>query len=295
MKRTKQNQKKVNAILTADWHLREDTPICRTDDFWQAQWKKIDFIRDLQIKYDCPVIHAGDLFNHWKPSPYLLNQTIKHLPDNFYTIYGNHDLPQHQIELHEKTGTDNLLLAGKLSVLEECHWNQEPRDGSLFFPSFPKERSVLFWHVMTWTGNQPWPGCTDLPAERLLDKFPQFDLIVTGHNHKAFVVEKDGRVLVNPGSLTRQEADKDEHKPRVYLWYAKSNTVTPVYLPIEKNVISREHLDRVKERDERISAFVERLDTDWQIGISFEENLERFEKENKVRKSVMEIIWRALE
>lgn len=148
---------------------------------------------------------------------------------------------------------------------------------------------------MTWTGNQPWPGCTDLPAERLLDKFPQFDLIVTGHNHKAFVVEKDGRVLVNPGSLTRQEADKDEHKPRVYLWYAKSNTVTPVYLPIEKNVISREHLDRVKERDERISAFVERLDTDWQIGISFEENLERFEKENKVRKSVMEIIWRALE
>lgn len=294
MKRTKQNYKKVDAILTADWHLREDTPICRTDDFWQAQWKKVDFIRDLQIKYECPVIHAGDLFNHWKPSPYLLSNTINHLPYNFCSVCGNHDLPQHSLELKEKSGInviDVALSKDIFYIFNKGHWGELPEYPSLIM----KDKKILVWHVMTWVGNQPWPGCTDLSAEQILNKYPQFDLIVTGHNHKAFVVEKDGRLLVNPGSLTRQEADKDEHVPRVYLWYAKSNTVTPIYLPIEKNVISREHLDKIKERDERISAFVERLNTDWQIGISFEENLERFEKENKIRKSVMEIIWRAIE
>ena len=63
MKRTKQTQTNIDAILTGDWHLREDTPICRTDDFQTAQWEKVRIISDLQKKYNCPVIHSGDLFH----------------------------------------------------------------------------------------------------------------------------------------------------------------------------------------------------------------------------------------
>ncbi|KKL99820.1 hypothetical protein LCGC14_1810530, partial [marine sediment metagenome] len=86
---------KPDLILTSDWHLREDTPICRTDDFWSAQWNKVDQVMALQSKYDCPILHAGDLFHHWKPSPYLLSETIDHLQGSrFYTVYGQHDLPQ---------------------------------------------------------------------------------------------------------------------------------------------------------------------------------------------------------
>ena len=150
------------------------------------------------------------------------------------------------------------------------------------------------WHVMTYIGKSPWPGCTDLTAEQILDEFPQFDLILTGHNHKSFVAEKDGRLLVNPGSLTRQAADQADHRPCVYLWYADTNTVKPYYLEINKGVVSREHLDRITARDERIEAFVQRLSGEMEIGVNFEESLERFAQKNKVRKSVMEIVWRAV-
>ena len=121
MKRTKLN-KIPTAILTSDWHLREDTPICRTDDYWNAQWKKVNFISKLQEKYDCPVIHAGDLFDKWKPSPWLLSTTISILPKKFYTIFGQHDLPQHSLDLEHKSGINTLRQAKSLTVIDGYHW-----------------------------------------------------------------------------------------------------------------------------------------------------------------------------
>ena len=74
MERTNKSNviQQASAILCGDVHLREDSPICRTDDVWAAQWKKIDFISDLQKTHDCPVLCSGDLFDYWKPSPNLL-------------------------------------------------------------------------------------------------------------------------------------------------------------------------------------------------------------------------------
>ena len=287
MKRNKQ-PRKPDVILTGDWHLREDLPICRTDDYWEAQWKKVSFIKDLQKEYGCLVIHSGDLFNHWKPSPYLLSKTIEHLPDQFCTIYGNHDLPQHNVDMAYKNGISTLEFAGKLTVLSSCHWGHTPV--ALSDPS----GSMLVWHVMVYQGKKPWPGCVDPSARSLLRKYP-WKLVLTGHNHKPFVEEYEGRLLVNPGSITRMDADQIDHKPRVYLWYADDNTVQPVYLPIESGVITREHITRTEERNDRIDAFISKLDTEWEASISFEENLERFAKSNNVRQSVMDIIIKAIE
>lgn len=281
-----------DAILTADWHLREDRPVCRMDDFWTAQWEKVDFISDLQKKYGCPVLHAGDLFNHWKPSPHLLSVTINHIPDSFYTIYGNHDLPQHNLELAFKCGVNTLLTARKLEIVEGYHWGEIPTT----CPSITiGKRDILMWHIMTYQGKRPWAGCTDPLAAGLLRKYPQYDLILTGHNHKPFTEEYNGRHLVNPGSLTRQDADQVDQIPSIYLWFALDNMVQRVELPHEKDVISREHLDKVAQRDNRIDAFISKLDSDWKAGMSFEQNLEEFFKTNQVRDSVKEIIYKSIE
>ena len=296
MKRKIKN--KPNAIFTADWHLREDVPECRIDDFWITQWNKVAFISELQEQHDCPVIHAGDLFNHWKPSPFLLSETIKYLPARFYTIHGNHDLPQHNLDLVHKCGIFTLMRAGKLAVLAQGHWGVDPENWKRFestsnFIGLPKE--VLVYHIMTYQGKDPWPGCTDPKAVKLLRKYPEYDLIVTGHNHKSFVEEYDGRLLVNPGSLTRQEADKAEHKPCVYLWYAENNTVERVDLPIEKGVVSREHIDKKENRDNRIDAFVSSLNSEWTGAVSFEKNVEKMLRKNKVKTSVKQIVYKALD
>lgn len=296
MKRTKQN-KRPSAILCGDFHLREDQPVCRTDDHETAQWIKVDFIKALQKKYNCPVLHSGDLFNHWKPSPHLLSKTIEHLPEQFWTIYGNHDQPQHNMELVYKSGIRTLFKAGKLKIFPGVHWGTFPETYKQLRVEQTeiKGKKILVYHIMTYQAKTPWPGCIDPMAGKLLRKYPEYDLILTGHNHKSFVEHYEGRLLVNPGSLTRHDADQINHKPRVYLWYAETNTVKPVYLPIEDNVISREHIERKEERDGRIEAFISQLDSEWEAEISFEENLKRFFSHNKIRDSVKDIVMNSIE
>ena len=281
---------KVTAILTADWHLRETAPVCRTDDFWNAQWQKVNEVRKLQEKHQCPVLHAGDLFAHWRPSPHLLSKAIASLPKKFYTIYGNHDLPQHSLALAHKSGLYTLASAGSVIQLHYGHWGQRPLSELTW-----QGRHVLVWHVMTWKGEKPWPGIVDLPAIQILERYPQCDLILTGHNHRTFVEEKDGRLLVNPGALTRHTADLHDHRPCVFCWNVLDNTVEQVFLSIKQDVVSREHIERKENRDARIMAFVERLNADWQRSVSFEENLEQFCHVNQIKESVLQIIGMAVD
>ena len=281
---------KANAILTADWHLRESTPICRTDDFWQTQWNKVRFIAQLQAHHGCPVLNSGDLFDFWKPSPFVLQMALKEMPNQMHVVWGNHDLPQHNIDLQDKTGLKVLETAGAVTILPGTHWNQTPT-----MPSFTiEDRNILVYHIMTYQGKEPWPGCTDYKAASLLRKYPEYDLIVTGDNHKAFVEEHQGRVLVNPGSIMRQGADQIDFRPRVYLYFANTNTVTPVYLPITADAVTRSHVENIEERNGRIDAFISKLNDEWVRDLNFEDNLQRFFTINKIKPSVQGIINKAL-
>jgi len=219
----------ADLIITSDWHLRDTTPICRVDDFETTQWKKVDFISRLQRRLKCPVIHAGDLFEKWKPSPYLLAKTIEHLPKDFYTIYGNHDLPQHNIELKNRCGVYVLEKANVLTVIDGRHWNVDYNENQWFEI---EGRKIHAAHIMTYQGKTPYPGCTDTPASGLLRKYKDFDLIITGHNHMQFVEKHNGRLLLNPGSLTRQGSNERGWKPCVWVWRAKDNSLEQVFLPV---------------------------------------------------------------
>ena len=297
--------RKPTAILTGDIHLRDDSPTCRTDDYTEAQAKKIAWLRGLQLKHGCPILDAGDLFNKSKPSHQLMNWSILKMPDEFYTVPGNHDLPSHNLKLIDKSGLGILWAAGVANVMvapegdvhgidvypfpwgSELEATEEAEEGDC-----PK---VAICHVMTYEGDSPWPGCTDPTATQLLRKMKGYDLVLTGHNHKAFVIERQGRLLVNPGSLMRSNADQADFKPRVYLWYAEDNTVEAVYVPIEEGVVNRDHIDKVADRDERIDAFVDRLSDDYEISLSFRKNVEEFFSANRVRGGVEKLVWEAID
>lgn len=291
--------KKVHAILTSDWHLREDVPMCRTDDFWQAQWDKVIQVADLQEQFDCPVIHAGDLFHHWKPSPFLLSACINMMPDEFHTVYGQHDLPQHNHELIAKSGLHTLNTAGIVHVYEEGgHWGLNEPGTEYISPVLKKSRKVGVWHKFVWDGkNLPWPDCKESTIEDIFELLEdkEYDLIVTGDHHKPFTASRDGCLLVNPGCLTRQAADYEDHRPRVYLYDAMNNQVESHYLDITEGVVSREHIELEGIRDKRIEAFVNRLGKEWEVAASFDENLRRFLSTNRVRKAVQELVYKAIE
>jgi len=292
MERTK--HKKPDAILMADMHLRDDQPVARTDSYWEKQFVKLDFIGGLQDPYPDPppILNAGDLLNHWKPSHQLITEIMQHMPRKFYTVLGQHDLPQHNLKLYFKSGIAPLEEAEKITILPSCHFGQTPDS----HPSFViNGRNILVWHFMTYKDEKPFPQHKGPSALRILKKYPQYDLILTGDNHIPFVEEYEGRLLVNPGSMMRITAKQIDHKPRVYLWYADTNTVKPVYLPIEQGVISREHIDKVQDRDERIHAFISKLNEDWKAEMSFEENLKAFFNVNKVPGTIQNIIHKAME
>jgi DNA repair exonuclease SbcCD nuclease subunit len=334
MERTKLN-KNPDLILCSDMHLREDTPVCYTGDYQEEQWECLYFISDLQKKYDCPVVHGGDLFNKYNTSPWLLSMTARYLPKKFFTIAGQHDLKAHSFELIDKSGINTLAVTEQLILLPRVHFGYTPDDfhyqqdagiENWVLPNkerkldltgwqeiskidkisvskdirkpFPdasnpiKHRKILVWHKLAYQ-TIPFPGATGGNAKELLKKYP-YDLILTGDNHQSFVEEYQGRLLVNPGSMMRMTAAQIDHRPRVYLWYAEENKVVPIFLPIKEGVITREHLDVVEQRDNRITAFISQLSSDWKSQMSFEDNLIVFQSKNNVSKEVMDIIYKSL-
>ena len=82
-KRKKQIARKADAILAADLHIRADTPLCRTDDYINAQWNKLNFIFDLCQKNDCPLLVAGDIGNKSQWPNWLLEKVISALNQMF--------------------------------------------------------------------------------------------------------------------------------------------------------------------------------------------------------------------
>ena len=287
---------KVDYILTADWHLRDTVPACRKDDFWRTQWKKVKYVSNLQKKYDCPVLHAGDLFDHWRTTPYLLSKTIECLPDKFYTVYGNHDLPYHNLENSDKSGVMVLERAGRIKVL-----NHKTDPMGLNFGVTPalchENTNCYVWHQYVWTD-----GCShamadpDEKAENLLATY--FDgtshptLVLTGDNHTPFTYRRGNVLLVNPGPLTRQKAD--DKRPRVYLYNKETGELLLHYIPTSKRFVTREHLDVQLNRLARVNTFIEKLNDDWTGEMDLTEQLKNTARLSKIEKPVMDIIYRAI-
>lgn len=294
---------KVDAILTADWHLRDSQPVARKDDYFQTMLGKIKWVADLQDKYDCPVLHAGDLFHHWKASPYLLAAVMNILPDQFYTIAGNNDLPNHNIEMLGKCGLQVLVEADRLSYFGQgIKGTPEGSNFDVTGISYGFDRTIyellladiLMCHEMIYQSPEHWQKENGSQALAFLKKHKGYQLIVTGHNHKPFTAQHEGRLLVNPGSLMRMSAVQKDYKPRVYLWNKESNTVKIEYVPIDKTAVQTIHLEKVKERDERMESFIERLQGSVKVGLSFEKNIENYLANNRVRSSVKEIIYECI-
>lgn len=288
---------KVDAVLCGDIHLSDKKPLARTDDYFSAMWEKFIFIDSLGLEYDCPILCSGDFFDNWKPSPELISSTIEAMNADWYTVYGDHDLASHSLKLKHKSGLTTLAKAGKIKIVKGGHGSDKSSSKlpKKIKPIIIGNRKLMLWHVLTWDKELPYPGCETNNAKQLLKKYKEYDCIVTGDNHKPFIKKYKDRMLVNVGSMMRSKADQINHKPTVWLYTAKTNSVTPVYLPIEKNVISREHIEIKNQRDERIEAFISGLGTDFKLTMSFKQNLINFFSVNKTKKKIKEIILNHME
>ena len=298
---------KVSAIIVGDIHYRDDQPRCRLDDFWKTQKRKALWLRELWEDYGRPlVLQPGDVFHRWKSSPQVISAVLEYLPP-MVTVPGNHDLPNHSMELYHKSALAvvSKIVVGwavlhelvhrafpindnKAVVVRPLPWGVEP----IKYQYDTIHGKVALAHITVIDGDSKFDGWG---AMDLLWKLEGYDLVVTGDNHKPiWVTDKQGRHLINPGSFTRQSADEN-HSPAVYLWWAEYNRLEEVQVPIEEGVITREHLATKEERDERLEAFVESLTAGVEVTVKFRDNvLARLAAETNLRPAVVERIREAL-
>lgn len=326
----KSPRKKATAILCADLHIRATVPVCRTDSFFSAMEKKLDFILSLSGKHNCPILVAGDLGDTPQWPNWLLEWCIsKFKGHKIYVIPGQHDLPNHRIDLWEKSGIGVLHAAEVIEIIGILKTEEDKYVIGHFPPKFadkysfclvpfpygtpikeldwgkkyekPKEPMIAMAHQMVLKTDPLWPGQHSSKAYQLLKKYPEYSVILTGDNHSPFTEKQGGRWLINPGSMMRTTVGQIDHKPRVYLWYAEGNIIEKIYLPIQAGdkVINQEHIQAAikerEQRDKRIQAVVRRIREDVEIRLSFLENMEKYLTKHKTRTRVKEKIWEACE
>ena len=301
MSRFKRETNKASAILCADIHLRTTVPRCRKDEFQISMMSKWELIIKKARELDVPIIIAGDLGDK--------SQWHSSLEEWFITVSkgvqivlvpGQHDLPNHRIDLWKKSSIGVLHAAEAIEVLgvdDVCVFDSSfavysfPYGTTIKSPDRTIAPNIAVAHMMVIEGKPLWPGQKAPMGKQLLKKHPEYDLILTGDNHNPFISTYAERWLINPGSMMRTTAIQADHEPRFYIWHSEVNTIDEVKLPILPGVVSREHIDGVQERDERIEVFVSHLKTGYEVGLDFEQNMDEFFKKNRTKKSIKEMAW----
>ena len=203
------NNKKASLIACADLHFRSDTPQARIDDFQQAMWGKWEQICELSSENDkCPILVAGDIGHKSEWSDDLLRKFILSTNDTGQVVVsiGQHDLKNHSLPLWKESGIGVLDAAEAITLLLEDSYLLKEQNIVIYPfpwrvpispPGDTKRFQIAMTHQMVIEGNkEEWPGQSSTGAKKLLIDFPQYSIILSGDNHKPFVVEYKGRYLL---------------------------------------------------------------------------------------------------
>ena len=304
---------KPTLILSADRHYRDNKPRARTDDYWEAQCRKHLFIDNLQKKYKIPCLDAGDFFNTWKSSPFLEGWLIRNINNSIITVPGNHEIPDHNTDKLDRSSLSVLEAAESITLLKDGYKNPVPipstskrynyhlvfgfHYGSVFnkkatleIPEKYKDCNglkIAVAHMYVYTKYSEWMSKDAVKINAVRRLAPQFDLIVTGHNHLSFNFVNKNSLVVNPGSMMRSRITQIDYKPAVFLWYDENNSIEPIYLPIEENTIEKEII--------KINSFSEELKTEEDIisediELLFKKNLQFYYNRNNTREEIIDFI-----
>jgi DNA repair exonuclease SbcCD nuclease subunit len=266
---SKYNKKKIVAICTSDWHFSHKPPVWRSNepDWYVAMERPLHEIKDLQEKYNCPILVAGDIFDKWNSPPELINWAMEHVPARTHTIPGQHDTPNHNRDEIDKSAYQTLSKANIIEDLPNgCDGGlRNISEQNMTIWAFPfgikiaqEHRKTQFLkvalvHDYVWIKEHSYPNA---PKEKYLfgvhgiDLYPDkkwhgYDAVIFGDNHSGFLIKIGNTTIFNCGTLMRRKSDEENYKPQVGLLYS-DGSIQPHYLDISED----KHLtaDEAKKR-----------------------------------------------
>lgn len=292
----------MKLLICGDLHLTDKCPANRKDDYEIAVIDKLTCILTTAKKNDCALIlQPGDFFDQPTP-PYCFFTQVVYTLNGYMsadallcTVFGQHDM---KFRTRENTALNALYYANEgvkivnyMPHLEEniavvgCSWEEEIPE------PIPNKYNILLIHKMI-VDEKLWAEQEGHSYANSFLRDHKFDLIVSGDNHKFFTVSSRGRYLFNCGSMMRSTIAQVDHKPKIILFDTddpKSHRIIPI--PIEPDVFKMEEVAAVKERNEKLDAFVDGLMTEnKEMDLRFESNLTQFCKKNKTDKRVFDLI-----
>lgn len=294
----------VLAIACSDIHLSHIPPRARAGekDWYEAMARQLAQLWDLQSKYECPIVCAGDVFHKWNAPAELINFAIANLPV-MYSVPGQHDLPWHRYDLIERSAYWTLVEAGRLIDIEGGHCSEVDNPKDFVLCSFPwgfevddedtewEQPTIALIHAYCHKKGHSFPGAPKENAStRWKKKTQQFDFAVFGDNHKGFV---DGKIINCGGFMLRNSDEADRH-PFVGL-LCRDGSIKKHMLDTSEDIID---LTVPADNDDELdaSAFVDEMNEVAEaVGFRFEDVVREWLKRNKVGAETQQLMLEALE
>lgn len=297
----------VTSLHISDLHWDKTPPRFRSlekDIWWQAQLRPLREVCNLQEKFHCPVVVAGDLFHKWNADPETISFAIEQIKVPWYAIPGNHDLKHHNLEDLPKTAFCTLVKAGKIIPLE---YDKPLEVGDVVLHGFPYGTvlkpcptpsrtfviNVAVVHTYVWTAESEGGGASDENRlKSIREQLGGYDVIHFGDNHKTFLIE-GRRSYFNPGSFQIRNSDQREHRPCVGL-LQRNHKFHLHYLNCDQD----QYLDIEPEEEKKLidmTGFIEEINNLSSELIDFKEIVMDWLRRNPVSKGVETLLLQHLE
>ena len=225
-----------------------------------------------------------------------------------YTVFGQHDLRYHSSNVNN-TPLKVLEASGVVKVLDNRgviyphsdpnviiqgqSWYEDKEPHVEAYDEVKNTCRILVLHKMI-VDEKIWEGQGDHTFGKILLTKTKYDLIVSGDNHKHFIIHSGQgssigkRLLINCGSMLRTRIDQGEHKPCVYVYNTNPGKGEPVieqvFLVVQDfdKVIKVEEATRLKAENEKLIEFTDALSVDAHLtGINYKRNVYDYKQKNK--------------
>jgi hypothetical protein len=224
----------------------------------------------------------------------LLLGELEQLQTGFYWIAGNHDLIYHSLDLMSKS-TIYALKNLKNCAPAPYYLSENDYYRAFHFGERILMLEIMFIHqLVTKEYNLIIEKNGGICAKNLSLKFPDAKWIFTGDNHQSFVYKSPkNQIIANPGCLNRQTADMKNYQPVCYFVDIEIQKIEEIKIPDEQEMVTDDYLVESKYRENRISAFAEKIQSKIEISLSFRDNLREKLKDTSIlgstKKKIIEI------
>lgn len=278
-------------LSISDSHITNRTPASRIDNYQESMFQKFQEISqiatELNVEY---IFHSGDLFH----SPTIdrelagkLAEIILKFPCPMYVVPGNHDLYGYNPNTLYQTMLGLLVKTKVVKLLDRTHIIETPRyriEGQPFYNKIDQDNKtqdygmnpslqqnqfrILFAHGML-LEDSFLPEVPHTTISELNDKSLAPNVIHVGHFHKGFkniqTTTPANSLVLNPGSLSRNDASWDNFRRTVGIIYGELNDTSDHpfnwrFIPLKSakpgsEILSRMKIDESKEKKEKAYSF----------------------------------------